>query len=267
MYVMRLDANGTLDLTIPDLEEEVLQLGDAYVRHEESLEASQRLIFPSMEDMKLALEATRGASGSASQGEIQRSGSAEDFRQTLEQAREKGNLAIQRLKGKYAENLANLEGWGLQTKRNSRGAVTVQKPKGDRQWVKFLEAYVAKERGLAPEQRITDPVLEELEQISEEASRQLKSRDHGFKQRIIGNSTLSEAALELRGLLQLAAHALMVTRYKGQVAQELRSWSFQVTSRAGSSPTKAAGTPATGTEAAGTPAAGTPAAGTPAAGT
>lgn len=231
MITIRLDVDGEVEVRWPNRDRQTVALGEAYVQRESGLPAAERLPYPLLSDVQAALAAVKAGAETAGGGEQARAQAAEAYRQAMEAARPLLEKAILRLKGQYADNLAELEAWGLHTKVGARGVI-VLKPKTDKAWYDFLQRYVAQEQRVAEAKRISDPPLAEMLALAQRAEQSHAARTEKRTEREIGVQGRSKAGRRLLDMLQLAALALTVGRYEGRVTNDLQQWGYTVVARA-----------------------------------
>lgn len=231
MIVIRMDVDGALEVRWPKQDRQTVALAEAYLRRENGLPAAERLPYPLLTDVQAALAAVQNKADTAGSGEQGRAQAAELYRQTMARAIPRLELALLRLKGQYADNLAALEAWGLHTKTGARG-VTVIKPRTEKGWVDFLHRYVVQEQSMAEAKRVSDPPLDEMQGLAQTLEQSNRARTEGRTQREIGVQGRSAAGQRLLDIVQLAAFALVVGRYDGQVTNDLQQWGYTVVARA-----------------------------------
>lgn len=202
----------------------------AYVAHENSLSAPERVAAPSLGLIETALAAAQAEQTAADSGETARAITAETYRQPLLTAKRRLNLSLLQLKAKYAANQAQLEGWGLDTVVRATG-ITVRKPRYDREWAIFLAAYVTQETSLDVANQLTEPPLAEMTALNTALQTADNARKAGKNQREAAVQTRTAIADRLLDLLQAAALILVVTRFAGVVTNDLQKWGFQVVAR------------------------------------
>jgi hypothetical protein len=245
MLSIKLDANGEFEVRWPQGDDGVVTLATNYIAYESSLPEEQRLPLPALTLVQQKLAQAQAAIDSANRGEADRAAAAEQLRQTLEQARALLTIAVLSLRARYASNLAQLEHWGLQTRTTARG-ITVRKPDNDSGLIAFMATYIVREQSLSSEERISEPPLASIVTAANTIEQSLTTRRNGTAQRTIGIEVRTAATARLLDLLELAAYALVVTRYDGNVMTALASWGFEVNARTTRSATPPAnGVPAT----------------------
>lgn len=230
MINVRIDANGPNSLRWPSRQSQIVALGAAYVALESSLPANKQVLAPGLALIQEWLAAAQAEQTTAGNSEVSRATASETYRQTLNLAKTKLNIALVQLKAKYISNQAQLEGWGLDTVIGSNG-VTVRKPRTEKEWATFLINYVAKETSLAAANQIADPPLAEMIPLATTLQAADAARKAGSSQRQAAVETRTAAADRLLDLLQTAALVIVVTQYNGMVSNHLEQWGFQVTAR------------------------------------
>jgi hypothetical protein len=173
------------------------------------------------------LEALKGADA-ATANEAQRAVSATDYTTALNTIKPLLDDALTQLKGKHSKNPARLRDYGLDIKIGKRGDVLVARPTNDKGWIQFATHYVAQETSLLPDQRIADPSLSRMTELTAIITANLQTRNSGASQRSIGVENRSEAVSRLMDYLQLAAFALVALRFDRKVTNDLELWGFKV---------------------------------------
>ncbi|HRQ37860.1 MAG TPA: hypothetical protein PLD25_08100 [Chloroflexota bacterium] len=225
--MVRLDYKGAYQVKWPRSDADILALGQAYIAHETSLPAAERVAAPSLAEVELAYTAVHNAHTTAHSGEITRAVAAGTYRQTMTIARSNLEIAIIQLKARHFTNLAQLEQWGLDTVANGRG-VTVRKPRTDNGWAALLAAYVRKESSLPPADQISNPSLAEMTAVLDNLQTAHAARTAGRNQREANVQARLTQVQRLLDLLQTAAIVLVATRYNGVVTNALQTWGYQV---------------------------------------
>lgn len=227
---MKFDAQSDLELRWTLNDAETIQLGEAFLTYENALPDAQRLRDLSVEFLRPLVDQARVAAAEAAAGEAQRARAAEAVRQALEQAHPLLDKVILHLKSRHANNLAELEQWGLQTKQGQRG-ISVQKPRHLEQWREFLLAYVAQEATLPAAQQITDPPLSELQALAAIVQQNRTDRTEQTTRRLRNVAVRTTASQRLLDALQAAAAVLIVTRFEGKVTRDLQLWGFNLVAK------------------------------------
>jgi hypothetical protein len=236
MLGIKLDANGEYQVVWDPHDVSVIALGKAYSARENSLPVAEQLKAPTLACISQALQTAVDGLEASTAGEMQRAEAATRFHTAMTEATPLLDLAIERLKGKYASDLGSLRRWGLETKIGARGKVTVSKPKTETKWADFLLAYVQRETELPEADRITDPPLARIADLSATAETNRAARQTGSIQRQAGTQTRSVNAAPLLDLLQVARGVLVVTRFGGTVTEDLSAWGYQVVRRTSKTP-------------------------------
>ncbi|HRQ36695.1 MAG TPA: hypothetical protein PLD25_02135 [Chloroflexota bacterium] len=228
MISIRIDNNGAYQVKWPRSAADILALGQAYVTYEASLPVGQQLAAPSLAVMQAANTAAQTAQAAADTGENTRAYAAETYRQTMDTAKRRLEIALTRLKGQYATNLAILQQWGLDTVSGSTG-ISVRRPRTDPQWEAFLNAYVTKETSLPANEQIADPSLAEMTQLRNEIQAARAARTAGRNQREANVQVRTAETQRLLDLLQGAAVMMVLLRHNGIVTNDLQSWGYVIT--------------------------------------
>lgn len=228
MYSAQVDANGSLKIVWPRYDPGIIALGDAYIAFEGPQSSTARLALPAYDQVLALLEAAKAAAASATSSEAQRAISAADLANAMAKAKEMLDDALKQLKGRYSKNPAQLELYNLSTKVGTRGDVLVARPTNDKGWARFLGGYVAQQAELEAAERISDPPLAELQALNQIIVQAQTNRVSGRTAREVGVQNRSAAATRLLDHLQLAAFALIVTRFDGHVVNELQQWGFNI---------------------------------------
>jgi len=175
---IQLDSTGVWQVRWPKKHALIIALVEAYLAYESNLPPEQRVSAPALSQVQEASDRAKTAVAAAGSGEAIRATAAETYRQTMHQARPLLEIALLRLKGKYATNLAQLENWGLATKEGKRG-VSVRKPANQSQSANFLLSYVAQESSRPEEDRIANPPLEQMAALAETVQQSSAARKGG----------------------------------------------------------------------------------------
>lgn len=236
MITVKLDPTGSHYVRWPETASEVITLARRFLARENALSVELRL-----KDVPLAVQAlltqVEVAVSSAVTGETDRAVASELFRQRMAEAKPLVALLMLRLKVEYANNLAQLEGWGLATVQGTRG-INVRRPIKVSEIVTFLRAYVAKETSLPVEQRITNPSLATVQTLLTGLETALTNRIVGQEQRELGVEQRRELRSELLHWLQIGALQL-VMRNGGAVSTALQLHGFTVVERGSTSSSSA----------------------------
>jgi hypothetical protein len=138
--------------------------------------------------------------------------------------------AFIQLKARYFDQLALLEQWGLDTVMDQNG-VRVRKPGSQRQRLDFLQAYVAKEASLPPEEQISDPPLATMQGHLATLQTSLTERTSGRDQREVHVEVRNTAVAHLHNLLKIAAAVRVAVTHGGVLTNDLQLWGYLVTGR------------------------------------
>ena len=229
---MKFDAQSDLELHWPLSDAEIIGLGESFLAHEIKLPTTEQLKDLSPEFFTPLLNRAKIAAVEASAGEAQRAQAAEVVRQAMEKAHPLLDKVILHLKSRHADNLAELEQWGLKTKIGARG-VSVIKPNNDTARRDFLLAYVEKEATLPAAQQITDPPLSEMQALANVVKQNRSDRTEQTMRRVRGVAVRTEASQRLIDALQAAAATLIVICFEGKVTRELQAWGFNLVAKNG----------------------------------
>ena len=236
MLGTRIDATGRLNIVWPTRDADVIALGKAYTAFEGQEPAPARLALPAFAQVQTLLEAASSAAASATASETQRAISATNLANALAEAKVLLDDALKQLKGRYSKNPAQLELYGLSTKIGARGEVLVSRPVTAKGWARFLAAYVTQQAQLDEAARISDPALAKMQALNQIVTQAQTDRLSGRNQREVGVQNRSAAATRLLEHLQLAAFALVVTRFEGHIVNELQNWGFTVIAKTAPEP-------------------------------
>jgi len=231
MLIIKLDANGDFQLVWDADDMSVIALGKAYGAKEGLLPVAQQLKEPSLDMMRQAVTTAIAALEASTAGELQRAEAATRLHNILNEATPLIDLAIDRLKGKYASDLGSLKRWGADIRIGARGKVSLTKPNTELKRIDFLAAYVKREAELPEAERIQDPPLARMTALSAAAEANREARQSGTIQRQAGTQTRSVSSAPLLDLLQVACGLLVVTRFGGVVTENLGEWGYKVVRR------------------------------------
>jgi hypothetical protein len=227
---MKFDVQSTLELRWATTDKAIIQQGVSFLAFEEQLPAEKQLKDLSPLFFTGLITAAQDAAAGAGAGEADRARAAEVVRQADEQLRPLLDKVILRLKNRHADNLAELEQWGLKTKIGTRG-VTVNQPKNVTDWRAFLLAYVAKESSQPAATQISDPPLSRLAAIAAALQENQAVRTKQTHQRLRGVAARATAVQTLLDALQAAAAVLIVTRFGGQITRDLQQWGYELVAK------------------------------------
>ncbi|HNB51949.1 MAG TPA: hypothetical protein PK530_08410 [Anaerolineales bacterium] len=229
MITVRLDANGNYLVRWPTKDTDILELASRYLAKQLSLATAAQLKDVPLATIQALYAQASTAATTATGGETSRATAAETLRQRIEQVKGYLDLIILRLKGQYADNLAQLKGWGLSTTAGKRG-INLRKPNTQNEVVAFMRAYVAKETGLPENQQITDPPLATLQALLEDIENALTSRITARDQRELNVETRHQVLDELLNWLQVAC-LILVMQNSGKVSTVLQQHGYLVLER------------------------------------
>jgi hypothetical protein len=230
MLTFKLDTTSSLSVRWPRTYRAIVQLGDTYTAYEAGLAPESQLKDVPLALIQTALTEAQTAIAAAQSGESGRAAAGEIVRQTYDAVRPLLDKAIMRLKANHFDNLAQLEQWGLDT-AVVKGKVSVRKPTSQKQWLDFLQAYVAKETSIAAEQQISDPPLATMQSYLDTMQSSLTDRTSGKDQREIHVQARNTAVNRLLTLLKLAAAIRVGITYNGLITNDLQLWGFEVNGR------------------------------------
>lgn len=228
MLGFRWDVKGALDVRWPETDALILALLKQCRTKEQSLPAAERCGAVPDALLVQAITALEAASKEAGLGEQARAEAAEVRRQALVAAKPEINRLIEMLKVKYYSNQAKLEQWGLRTKVGANG-VTVLKPRGEKELIAFLLAFVAKEQSLLPAEQVEAASLPRMAGYAQTLSQSLEARSAGRTKREINVRARSEAGERGLRYAQAVAVSLTAVRFNGVVTNDLQEWGFDVT--------------------------------------
>lgn len=228
MLTLRFDGSGLYQVQWPKKSSEILELGRLYVEYELKQSPAAQLVLPSLAMVQTSLQAAKESHELAGRGEANRAQSAGVYRQTLNALKSKLEIALLQLKANQMDNLAALQQWGLKTVVKGK-KIVVYKPQGPLEWEQFAEAYVRREESSPPAGQLATPPLAEVKSLWNALKQSKETRNEGRNSREIGVQTRSVEINRLLDLLQLAAAGLVITRFYGQVTNELQLWGFKVT--------------------------------------
>lgn len=227
MISVKLDAHSLYQVRWPHKDPEIIALGEAYVARELSLPASARVAAPALSLVQAALLAAKTPAVTAVKAEQDRIEASEAYRQDLLQIKKDLNMALVHLKSKYLSNLGKLAHWGLEVVYTQRG-LSVRKPKTDKAWFAFAQAYVAQENSLPLNEQITQPDLTSLNARVAQMTQNQAVRENGRNTREAGIQARSEKVQELLDYLQVAALVISIVRFDRRVTNDLQLWGYQV---------------------------------------
>lgn len=228
MITVKFDANGHYLVRWPTKDTDILELTSRYIAKQTSLGAAGLKDVPLATVQALYTQASTAVT-SATGGETSRATAAETLRQRIEQVKGYLDLIILRLKGQNADNLAQLEGWGLSTTVGKRG-INVRKPNTQNEIIAFLRTYVAKEETMIEGEQITDPPLGTMQGLLEDIEDALANRTTSRDQREFNVETRRQVLDELLNWLQVAC-LLLVMQGGGQVSTALQQHGYLVLER------------------------------------
>jgi hypothetical protein len=232
---MKFDVPSALEIRWAATDEGVIQHGVSFLAFEGQRPTAEQLKDLSPEFFEGLIRAAQAAANEAARGEAERAHAAEAVRQADEQLRPLVDKLILHLKSRHANNLADLEVYGLKTTAGTRG-VSVQKPHDIIQRRAFCLAYVDQQAILPPAQQITDPPLSQMQAIAAILKENQAERTEQANRRQRNIATRMAAAQKLLDALQAAAAVIMVKCYDGKVTRDLQQWGYDVVAKNGSTP-------------------------------
>lgn len=236
MLNFQLDTNGSLNVIWPRTDLDVIALGERYVTFESQQPEAQRMALPNLDIVQALVLECRDAATAAQSAEASRATAANLWQQRYELAQSKGRLAIDVLKGLHASNLAELEHWGVSTKIAQNGKVSVRKPGSIQEWQTFYDLYLKQEASLEAGARVQQPSLEEMQALAADINSSYEARNQSRSSRESNVAVRKSGTGPLLNQLQLAAAALVLTRFDGRVDRQLQDWGYTLVSRKSSPP-------------------------------
>lgn len=232
---MKFDVRSALELRWAATDADIIKHGLAFQAFEEQQPVNEQLKDLSPLFFRELIKTAEEAAAEARQGEAERAHAAELVRQADVELRPLVDLAIVRLKNRYAHNLADLELYGLKTTTGPRG-VSVQKPRDAIGRRAFCLVYVERESSLPAEQQITDPPLSRMTAIAQILRDNQTERTTQVNRRQINVANRTAASQVLLDALQAAAAVIIVTRLGGKVTFELQQWGYDVVAKTAPKP-------------------------------
>ena len=232
MITIKVDATGLYWLRWPALtrQDEVMELGRMYVAYEGSLPEGERVLTPGLGLIEGVLAAAEGERAAAHNAETARAIASATYRQTLNTAKRKLDVALLQLRARHAGNLALLEAWGIGTVAKTVG-IAVRRPRTEREWAQFLARYVAQETSLDTASRLPEPPLMEMTALNDTLQAADAARKTAQSQREAAVETRKRLVNRLLDLLQAAALGIVLTQFEGRVTNDLQRWGFEVVGR------------------------------------
>lgn len=227
MLTLKLDPTSTFAVRWPTSYRSVIALAEAYIAYEGSLAPTEQLHDVPLSAVQAALDEAKAAVNAARSGERGRASAGEIVRQTYEALKPLIDKAVAQLKAKHFDHLALLEEWGLDTVVR-QGKVQVRKPASQSQRLEFVEAYIAREASLPPEEQISDPPLATIQAHLSTIQTSMAQRTSGRDQREMNVQMRNTAVSRLLDLLKVAAAIRVAMLHGGLVTNDLQPWGFQV---------------------------------------
>ena len=222
--------SAVLRVRWPKNDAEVISVGTTFIAYEGSLPAPQQVQDIPLARIQAAHTSAQAGVTGAGGGEAARAIAAETLRQNYLAAKPLLETAIHHLNVKYRANLAQLELWGLETVLGPTG-IRVRKPRGQRGWIAFLQAYVTQESALPVADQLTAPALAQMQTLHTNIQDALRARNEGRNTREISVQGRTAATQELDSLLRIACAIIVTARYDGEITNELQHWGFNVVAR------------------------------------
>lgn len=229
MITVKLDVNGDYIVQWPRKDADILTLTSRYIAQQLSLSVDAQIKDVPLATVQALFTQASTAATTATGGEVTRATAAETLRQRIEQAKGYLDMIFLRLKGQYADNLAQLEGWGIPTTVGSRG-INLHKPNTQNKIIAFLRTYVAKESSLPANQQITDPPLATMQALLTDIEAALTNRITARDQREVNVETRSQVLDELLNWLQIAC-LILTMQSGGKVSPALQQHGFLIVGR------------------------------------
>ena len=230
MIGARFCIDSDLEVRWPRYDEDILALCQTFVDWEGKQPAGQQLKDISYTSISARLTPVLAAVAASREAEVNRTAAAETFKAAYDEARTLLDKCILHLSSKYADDLAQVGRWGLETKVGPRG-LKVVKPADQAGWIKFMNSYVAHEQALPAIEQMTAPPLGHLITLSKTINAQRQARDAGVASRRTNIRTRAAGARELLELLQVACLTLIYTRFGGQISPDLANWGYTVVNK------------------------------------
>lgn len=238
MILARMDSKGSFRIQWPNTDDGFIALADAWIAYEESRNATLQRKDPWLTLIQTKAHAAKAARTTAETSEAARSVASEAFKTKLALAKTNLNFAFNTLKFKHADNLFELEYWGANVRRTSRG-LSIRMPTKDSEILALLEKYVTQEATQGAAQ-LTEPSLATMEallvDLKDLAGNRGSSRAARTSKVFERNTTISE----LDDLLTGVAIAICLLEFGGKVHPDLAQWGYTIVSTA---PTNGTETP------------------------
>lgn len=227
MISLQLDKTGPLTVKWPTKDTDILKSGSDFIEYESSLIEGDQLRDVSLTLIQGVYELAEAAVSAAGGGETTRATAAEILRQKYEAVKPLLEMALAQLKAKYFANLAHLEAYNLDTVAGRNGVI-VRKPRTQKEWLAFLDAYITQQNSLPAPDRLTTPALATLQTLQADLQDALLDRATGRTTREINVQGRSAAVQRLLDLLQVACAILVAVKFNGVVTNDLQRWGFIV---------------------------------------
>ena len=227
MLSIRIDAKSALTVNWPRKDADIIQAGRTFIAYESGLNEGDQLRDVSFSFIQSVFALAEAAVLAAGGGEASRATAAETLRQSYETVKPLLESALVQLKAKYFANLAHLETYALDTVAGTSGVV-VRKPRTQKEWLAFLDAYISQQNSLPAPERLTTPTLATLQTLQMDIQTALLDRTEGRNTREINVQGRSAAVQRLLDLLQVACAVLVAVQFNGVVTNDLQNWGFTV---------------------------------------
>lgn len=226
MLIARMDIKGLFRIQWPNTDDEFIALAETWITYEESRTAALQRKDPWLTLIKAKTTAAKAADTTAATSEAARSFASQAFKTKLAQAKTYLQHAFNVLKFQHRDNLYELEYWGPNVRRTTRG-ISVRLPTKDSELIALLERYVAHETTRGPAQ-LTEPPLPTMEallvDLKDLAGNRGSSRAARTSKVYERNTTISE----LDDLLIGAAIATCLFEFGGKVHPDLAQWGYTI---------------------------------------
>lgn len=230
MILARMDSKGSFRIQWPTTDDSFIALAETWIAYEESRNAALQRKDPWLDLIQTKATAAKAARSTAETSEAARSVASEAFKAKIALAKTYLNFAFNTLKFKHPDNLFELEYWGANVRRTSRG-LSIRMPTKDGEILALLEKYVTYEatRGAA---QLTEPSLATMEallaDLKDLAGNRGSSRAARTSKVFERNTTISE----LDDLLTGAAIAICLLEFGGKVHPDLAQWGYTIVAAA-----------------------------------
>lgn len=226
MLLARMDSKGSFRIQWPTTDDGCIALAETWITFEESRTAALQRKDPWLTLIKAKTTAAKAADNTAATSEAARSFASEAFKTKLAQAKTYLQHAFNVLKFQHRDNLYELEYWGPNVRRTSRG-ISIRLPTKPSEIIALLERYVTHEATRGPAQ-LTEPPLATMEallvDLKDLAGNRGSSRAARTSKVYERNTTISE----LDDLLIGAAIAISLFEFGGKVHPDMAQWGYTI---------------------------------------